>query len=624
MPATLDPGSVDGEELGDARGPAVMAEEAAEPPAGTIDGPAAPDAAQPQGADTGASGGGGGALRNVSLDVGAVVGAGSTSSWRILAYLADGGFSSVYRTEPATPETVSGFGPDERALKCVWGTPEELDQLSAEAETCVAVEGHDNVLAMITSFRFELPGQHTQRCVGMVLELAAEDLYDLGDRCAPAERAWAAVFEEVAAGLEHIHARRFVHGDIKPTNLLRVGPRFTIADFGISAPLESTRAVPIGQARTIAYWPPETRDQGDLGADGVRRPPAEGWRASQAGDVWALAVTMHRILTGRHITTAHTPEQQYELVCAGRYTVDDRLSAGWRALLKDCLVHDPAVRSVRTAEQLRTRLAALVLSEDFEAVPWPDERPRIAALLPADGQLLALYQTKPLGRLQGAFVGSPGLVIDSYRHLLDVVVPALAQQARDGRRAAAQLAAESDRVREIERQLAARDEPDTQLVLEAEFARTRQIGLAMAEVTHERDQLRVQYEQLARRLERLEQARVDATVPQRRAAAVPAHGVPAHGVPMGPSGSRSVGAVSRPVQPPPVRVPPAQVWAPAPIQPARGRRLGPLGQTVLAVMVLVAALLFGVVVAAYGFGTTPGDALDRIWQQLGTRTHGRR
>jgi uncharacterized membrane protein len=38
--------------------------------------------------------------------------------------------------------------------------------------------------------------------------------------------------------------------------------------------------------------------------------------------------------------------------------------------------------------------------------------------------------------------------------------------------------------------------------------------------------------------------------------------------------------------------------------------------------VLVAALLLGVIVAAYGFGSTPGAALGRIWQQLMVRSHG--
>ena len=219
--------------------------------------------------------------------------------------------------------------------------------MNDEATKTQLVDGHPNVLTLVTSFRFErstAPHHH----VGLVLELADEDLPTFAARVRLDERAWAAVFEQVAAGLEHIHARRVVDGDIKPTNVLRIGARFAVADFGVAAPLESTRSAGIGLARTIAFWPPESATQGVLQADGVRRPPVEGWRASQLGDVWALAVSSHRMLTGRHITAGTTPEQQYELVCLGRYAIDRRLGAGWQRLLEDCLAQDPRQRRVTT------------------------------------------------------------------------------------------------------------------------------------------------------------------------------------------------------------------------------------------------------------------------------------
>ncbi|HST66409.1 MAG TPA: protein kinase, partial [Mycobacteriales bacterium] len=296
--------------------------------------------------------------RTVPLEQGEIVGEGPDSRWRVVRHVADGGFSSVYEVRPATPETVDRHGGAPRALKCVWGTPAELTAINSEAARTQDVDGHPGVLTLVTSFRFEratAPHHH----VGLVLELADEDLPTFGARVRPSERAWAAVFEQVAAGLAHIHQRRVVHGDIKPTNILRIDARFAVADFGVSAPLESTRSAGIGLARTIAFWPPESATQGVLQADGVRRPPVEGWRASQAGDVWALAVSAHRMLTGRHITAGTTPEQQYELVCLGRYAVDGRIGPGWRRLLEDCLIQDPRRRRVTTSAQLRERLAEL-------------------------------------------------------------------------------------------------------------------------------------------------------------------------------------------------------------------------------------------------------------------------
>lgn len=471
-------------------------------------------------------------VRNVHLDVDTTVGDSPRCQWRVLRHLADGGFSSVYEVVPATAETEREHGIEHRALKCLWGTPAELSHIGGEADRMAAVEGHDNVLGLITSFRFDRAEQFHSHYVGLVLELAGEDLYQFGERIGPSERAWAAVFEQLAAGLEHIHARRTVHGDIKPTNLLRVGPAFKIADFGVSAPLETTRSAGIGLARTIAFWPPESGNQGVRDSNGVRHPPVEGWRASQVGDVWALAVSMHRLLTGRHITAGTNPEQQYELVCKGRYTIDDRLGPGWRRLLTDCLVCDPEQRVVTTAADLRGRLAELAMSDDYQAVSWRQGEPRIAALL--DGvthdRALVLYFAQEGGRAQGVFAPRGGVLLGVTRHLHQVVVPALAQQVRDSQRTAVLLAERQERMSEQEARFSDDDMVRTKVIRETEAQRSRQLAVAVAEVTRQRDQaardrdqairrndalaaerdrLAARYADLAFRLERLEQERVD-------------------------------------------------------------------------------------------------------------------
>lgn len=438
--------------------------------------------------------------RTVPLEQGETIG-----GWRVVRHVADGGFSSVYEVRPATPETVDRHGPAPRALKCVWGTPAELTAMNSEAARTRDVTGHPGVVELVTSFRFEreaAPHHH----VGLVLELADEDLPTFAARVTPGERAWAAVFEQVAAGLEHIHARRVVHGDIKPTNVLRIGGRFAVADFGVSAPLESTRSAGIGLARTIAFWPPESATQGVLLADGSRRPPVEGWRASQAGDVWALAVSAHRMLTGRHITAGTTPEQQYELVCLGRYSVDGRLSPGWRALLEDCLVQDPARRRVSTSAQLRARLAELAVPS-YGSAPWPVGAPRLAALVDLDprqgGPLLALSVDRPGGRVRGELVAPGGVLPAALRHLTTDVLPVLTTPSAPvpGRPAAPGPA----------------DPAATHVVELVELERTRLLAASAAadrdrmarsrdDALADRDRLRRDHEVLARRLDRLERA----------------------------------------------------------------------------------------------------------------------
>jgi serine/threonine protein kinase len=503
-------------------------------------------------------------VRTVSLAVGEVVGEGA-NSWEVLRHIAEGGFSSVYAVRPATPETQEAHGAEDRALKCLRGTDDEITQVRDEAERIAEVEGHENVLGLITSFRFRAPATSgdpaSAGSLGLILELGAEDLYGFARRMRPGEQAWAGIFEQIAAGLEHIHARRVVHGDIKPTNMLRVGSAFKIADFGVSVPADDREATSSLLARTLAYLPPESceraaevaeeptvrrapngegkitspdqvratadqdLDQGQAtnGAAGARgaggsRQPSPDWMPNQSSDVWALAVSMHRMLTGRHITAGVTPPQQYELVCQARYSVDDRVSSGWRQLFADCLAHGPEDRSVTTAAELRRRLAELAVPEDYVGVPWLPGAPRLVAVLSPDPGLrseetraLALYLTRPGGRVQGTFAEPDGALLEAIKHLHETAVPALAQQVRDAQRGAARAAAERDELQQEVGRLAAIG-PSTEIMDRS--APTEQIKRLSAEVTtairqrdelsRERDRLAREQYALARRVEQLE------------------------------------------------------------------------------------------------------------------------
>ncbi|HKA67648.1 MAG TPA: protein kinase [Actinomycetes bacterium] len=468
--------------------------------------------------------------QHVPLAAGELVGTDEANRWEIVGHLADGGFSSVYEVKPATPETAEKYGAEHRALKCMAGTQAELTNIDSEAEKIAAVEGHENVLGLITSLRFDLAARPDDRFVGLILELASEDLYGFARRMRPGELAWAAIFEQVAAGLEHIHARNVVHGDIKPTNVLRVGASFRIADFGVSAPLDTSPSAAIGIARTMAYWPPESCDQGTVSEDGTRQPPEQGWQASQSDDVWALAVAMHRMLTGRHITAGITPQQQYDLVCQGRYSIDDRLDQGWRTLFADLLAHRAEDRSVTTAAVLRQRLSELAIPEDYVGVPWTDGAPRIVAALRDEKSAspegaLVLYLTRAGGRVQSVLVPAGDPLLAAVRHLHTTAVPALAQQVRDAHRDAARLTAERDRLQAAVDRVAqggVDTEPmqateATQEVqrLSAEVtavvgerdrlaAAQKQLARARQDVARERDQLARQHRALAQRVAQLE------------------------------------------------------------------------------------------------------------------------
>ncbi|GGR42299.1 hypothetical protein GCM10010251_69140 [Streptomyces aurantiogriseus] len=60
------------------------------------------------------------------------------------------------------------------------------------------------------------------------------------------------MLRDVAAGLCHLHARRLIHGDVKPANILRLGERWVIGDFGLTQ--KTGAREPEG---TVGYMAPE-------------------------------------------------------------------------------------------------------------------------------------------------------------------------------------------------------------------------------------------------------------------------------------------------------------------------------------------------------------------------------
>ena len=93
-----------------------------------------------------------------------------------------------------------------------------------------------------------------------------------------------AVLAEVARALAYAHGAGVVHGDLKPSNVLVTADgRPKVLDFGLARRIGEGAATP-DRAGTPAFWPPEQRAGGE---------------ADAAGDLWALGVTLHLLLTLR-------------------------------------------------------------------------------------------------------------------------------------------------------------------------------------------------------------------------------------------------------------------------------------------------------------------------------------
>ncbi|GAA3338509.1 hypothetical protein GCM10020358_18860 [Amorphoplanes nipponensis] len=277
--------------------------------------------------------------------------------WRVGEPIATGTWSSVHEGVK-----MSGDGPDRVALKFVpagAGTLRQQRAMAArEAAFARSHEGH----AFIRTLEIRTvddPGRPgLDGCVVLVMERAERSLRSVLLDAAPGRPIGDAgrLLAEIAGALRDLHEARWVHGDLKPANvLLMADGSVRLADFGLSAELEGTHAyLPV--AGTSDYVPPEWWTE---------RVSERGMAMRTTRDVWAFGVLAHQLLTGGlfpfHGGTARDRAGAAQQYAEGH--ADLRLATtipyGWRMLIADCLAPDHARRSRHDAACLVSRIDEL-------------------------------------------------------------------------------------------------------------------------------------------------------------------------------------------------------------------------------------------------------------------------
>ena len=182
---------------------------------------------------------------------------------------------------------------------------------------------HPHLMKVFASGRCEV---ESQPMVYVVTEYGDEVLAEIiPDRALSPDEAREMLGPAVDA-LAYLHGKGFVHGHLKPSNVMAVGDRLKLTTDGLCL------AGAIGKPsieRTI-YDAPET---------------IQG-RIAPAADIWSLGVTLVEILTQR-------PPAWYGS-SAAEPVVPDNLPEPFATIARECLRNDPARRC--TLDQIRTRL----------------------------------------------------------------------------------------------------------------------------------------------------------------------------------------------------------------------------------------------------------------------------
>ncbi|MFJ7335754.1 protein kinase [Streptomyces sp. NPDC101116] len=277
------------------------------------------------------------------------------ADWELGTVIGSGGWGTVYEARTVadgTPVAVKvlptgTLGPGQRAA---------LGELVAREVRFSSGADHPHLVrthAVCTVEAPELPA--LDGAVALVMDRAEASLKDVldaagtGGPIADADR----VLRGVAAGLAHMHDAGWVHGDLKPANvLLGPGGRVRLADFGLAAELDGTHAhlPPLG---TLDHLPPEWWSQRTGTQGAVVRPTA---------DIWAFGVLAHQVLTGGlhpfpgATARARSLAAQTYARGAAPLRLDAGLDEDMRRLIADCLAPHHAARLPLTADTVYARV----------------------------------------------------------------------------------------------------------------------------------------------------------------------------------------------------------------------------------------------------------------------------
>lgn len=177
------------------------------------------------------------------------------------------------------------------------------------------------------------PGQaeiESRLWLTLVTELAQESLANRLESGPLDPAAVQGLAEQLGDALLYLHSRPrpLIHRDVKPGNVLRVGARWKLGDFGLLQAMPEVGATDEACFGTPAYAPPESYSG----------------RISPAWDIWSFGMLLYECLQGRLPFDAFTATEFRIAVISREPDFPANLPPPFDAILRGCLQRDPERR----------------------------------------------------------------------------------------------------------------------------------------------------------------------------------------------------------------------------------------------------------------------------------------
>lgn len=224
-------------------------------------------------------------------------------------------------------------------LKLIAADAPEIDRLLARLRSTAKLS-HPHLLRVFDSGRCRLD---SSSYVYVVMEYAEEDLSEILPQRALAPSEVSELLPPLLDALSYLHEKGYVHGRVKPSNVLAVGDQLKLSADSITPIAEPASA----RRRRDIYDAPET-------AAGI---------VSPASDVWSVGVTLVAALT-QNVTLAEPSDP-------GKPGLPDTIPEPFRGIARECLHLDPKRRCSLADIRARLQPAARSMPAPVEPARAP-------------------------------------------------------------------------------------------------------------------------------------------------------------------------------------------------------------------------------------------------------------